>query len=91
MAMGKPVIATDVGGSPETIRNGVNGLLIPDGSSVAIANSVIELHHDKSEAENLGRRARAFVEDGRSWQTIAGLTLRTYEETIRISVPICDH
>ncbi len=40
MGSGTPVIATNVGGIPEIVRNGQEGLLIPSGSSEQLANAI---------------------------------------------------
>ena len=43
MASGLPVIGTDVGGIPEIIRDGQNGLLVPPNQPDLLANAIIEL------------------------------------------------
>jgi glycosyltransferase involved in cell wall biosynthesis len=43
MAAGKPVIATDVGGIPEMIDNGVTGLLVPPADEQALAGALVRL------------------------------------------------
>jgi len=37
----KPMIATSVGGMPETIHNGETGLIVPPGDSAALADAVV--------------------------------------------------
>jgi len=39
LAVGTPVIATAVGGIPEIVRDGENGLLVPPGDPVALAST----------------------------------------------------
>ena len=48
MAMGVPVIASDVGGVAEIIQHGVNGLVVPLGDAVALRDAVIKLIADKA-------------------------------------------
>jgi len=46
MATGLPVVATEVGGSPEVVRNGVTGLIVPPEDSGALARALIALLRD---------------------------------------------
>ena len=52
MGVGLPVIATDVGGANEVIKNDVNGLLIEPDNTDAIHKAVLRLYNDR---ELLGR------------------------------------
>src|SRR5262249_38673083 len=61
MAAGVPVVATRVGGTPEAIRDGVNGLLVPPGDAKALADAVCQVLDDPELAERLGRAARQSV------------------------------
>ncbi len=47
MAAGLPVIATNVGGISEILKNKENGLLIPPDDDFAMANAIDQLFHDK--------------------------------------------
>lgn len=51
MTLGKPVVATDVNGSRDYIRDGVTGLLVPPGDSAALAAAINRL----LDAPDLGR------------------------------------
>jgi glycosyltransferase involved in cell wall biosynthesis len=57
MAMGKPVIATAVGGIPEIVDSGVTGYLHQHGDSKGLAASIIALVEDPERARLIGRRA----------------------------------
>jgi L-malate glycosyltransferase len=61
MAMGLPVVATEVGGTPAIIEHEVTGLLVPAGDSAAIAKAVIRLAETPELAHRLGSAARARV------------------------------
>jgi glycosyltransferase involved in cell wall biosynthesis len=64
MALSKPVIATDFGGSRELIKNGHSGYLIPAFDDTALAEK-IELIADTPElAEYLGENGKKTVESG---------------------------
>ena len=46
----RPVIATDVGGLAETVRNGITGLVIPPDDPAALARAIASYYHDNLEA-----------------------------------------
>ncbi len=56
MAMGLPIIASKVGGIPELIDNGVNGILIEPRSPQQIASSIIYLLENRDIAKKMGER-----------------------------------
>jgi glycosyltransferase involved in cell wall biosynthesis len=59
MAMGVPVVATNVGGPAEIIRHGHDGLTLPPQRPDLWADALAELLADPSELAAMGRRARA--------------------------------
>lgn len=61
MAFGKPVVATAVGGIPEVISAGEEGLLAPMGDVELLAAQVNALLSNPSAAEGMGERGRAKV------------------------------
>ncbi|MGH9197935.1 MAG: glycosyltransferase, partial [Acidimicrobiia bacterium] len=81
MALGRPVIATRVGGIPEVITDQEHGLLVPPRDSRALAAGIVRLLKDRSESDALGRRAkeRAAAFDIR---TAVARTEALYEELI---------
>lgn len=58
MACGRAVIGTRVGGMPDVIRDGVDGLLIPPGDVVKLANAIINLLNHPQHRDQLGTAAR---------------------------------
>jgi glycosyltransferase involved in cell wall biosynthesis len=58
MAMGLPLVATDVPGTAAIIEHEVTGLLVPPGDSAAIAKAVIRLAETPELAQRLGAAAR---------------------------------
>jgi len=59
MAMGRPVIASAVGGLPDIVADGVTGLLVPPGDPAALASALSSLLLDPRKAEALGAAGRA--------------------------------
>jgi glycosyltransferase involved in cell wall biosynthesis len=58
MALGKAVIATNLGGVPEFVQDGVTGRLVPPGDHRALARAVLELLGDAAYREQLGSNGR---------------------------------
>jgi colanic acid/amylovoran biosynthesis glycosyltransferase len=63
MALGLPVIASAVNGTPEAVRDGETGYLFPSGDAAALAGRMKELIDDAEARERLGRRGRAVARD----------------------------
>jgi len=64
MAMEKPVVATDVGGTGEVVRHGHSGLLVPPKDPHALAVAVSEMLAQPARAHEMGRLGRRIVEEG---------------------------
>ncbi len=58
MAAGKAVVATRVGGNPELIREGVDGLLVAPGDSRALKEALLTLIEDPEKRQSMGQNAR---------------------------------
>lgn len=58
MAAGLPVVATRVGGSPEMIEDGLNGLLVPPRDPGALAQAICAVLDDRELARRLGYEAK---------------------------------
>jgi glycosyltransferase involved in cell wall biosynthesis len=62
MAMRLPVVSTAVGGSPELVREGQNGFLVPPGAPAALARRMLDLLRDERLRRRMGERGRRIVE-----------------------------
>ena len=58
MAMGKPVVATCVGGLPEVVDEGKTGLLVPPGDVSALSKAIVSLFHDPAGREHMSACGR---------------------------------
>lgn len=63
MAMRLPVVATRVGGTPEVVREGQNGYLVPPGAPAALARRLLDLLRDPALRRRMGERGRRIVEE----------------------------
>ena len=63
MALSRPVVASNVGGIPEMVEDGVSGLLVPPGDCDALATAIIRLLSDHPYADMLARRGHDLVHD----------------------------
>jgi glycosyltransferase involved in cell wall biosynthesis len=63
MAMGKPVVASRVGGIPEVVRDGLTGLLVSPGNPEALALALVRLLQDPNSRQGMGRAGKQRVEE----------------------------
>jgi glycosyltransferase involved in cell wall biosynthesis len=63
MALSRPVVASEVGGIPEMIENGVSGLLVPPNDHVALADAIVRLLSDHPYADMIAKRGHDLVHD----------------------------
>jgi glycosyltransferase involved in cell wall biosynthesis len=67
MALGKPLVATNVGGPLEIVENGISGLLVPPGDPERLAEAVERILGDRGLASTLSQgaveRANVFTEE----------------------------
>ena len=83
MASGVPVIAPNVGGVPDLIRDGENGLLIDPTSAESMRDAVARILHTPELAARLSRQARKDAEENYHPRTIARRHLEIYQEIVR--------
>jgi glycosyltransferase involved in cell wall biosynthesis len=63
MAVGVPVVASNIGGLTEIVEDNVSGILVPPGNSNAIAEAALFILTDEVKAKALGEAGRKRVED----------------------------
>jgi glycosyltransferase involved in cell wall biosynthesis len=83
MAWGRPVVATAVGGLPDAIRDGENGLLAPPGDVASLRSGIERLLTDSALRAKLGANARRTAEESYSWDRAVDSLLSVYAEASR--------
>lgn len=63
MLAGLPVVASDIGGIRDAVRDGETGLLVPAGTPAAIADAVLRLAGDPDLARRLARHGQMLARD----------------------------
>ena len=63
MAVGLPIVSTEVGSIPEIVADGVNGFVVPSRNPQALASAVIRLIKDEIMRQNFGRASRRLFEE----------------------------
>ena len=82
MAMGKPVVASNVGGASEMIADGESGFLVPPDDVPALTQVLCSLITDSDKIKLVGERARAKIKQELSLDVMAERTWRVYERLV---------
>lgn len=80
MAAGLPIVASQVGGLPEILDHGRNGVLVPGLQQAQFAAAVQGLMDEPQRARDYGARARHFIENDYSLRTAVRRVEATYRE-----------
>ncbi len=83
MAMGKPVVGTAIGGTPEQIEDGVTGLLVPPGDPEALAQALDRLLSDSDLRLAMGQAGRRRFLERFEFEPFYRRMLALYEEVLR--------
>jgi len=79
MSCGIPVIATNVGGIPELVEDGVSGYLVPFKSPEAIADRILRINSDPDLKSRLGETARRIVLERYGVEKVLSQYIEVYE------------
>ena len=82
MASGIPVVSSAVGGMPESVRDGVTGLLVPPCDPPALAAALMRLLDDPALRARLGEQGRRIVEQEFNTDAMIEGNLRVYRELL---------
>ncbi|MBD2205861.1 glycosyltransferase family 4 protein [Calothrix sp. FACHB-1219] len=79
MAMGLPVVVSQIGQLTDLIEHGVNGMLCPPGDAIALADTLETLWRSPHLRQSLGQAARKTVIANHTWDAIAQQILQIAE------------
>jgi glycosyltransferase involved in cell wall biosynthesis len=82
MAQGVPAIVTDVGGMPEIVVDGENGLVIKPGESDSLAAAILKLSADAQLKKRMGAEARKRIATAFNVETTITQTAAVYDEVL---------
>jgi glycosyltransferase involved in cell wall biosynthesis len=82
-AFARPVVATRVGGFPETVADGITGLLVPPADAAALAAALLRLLSDDRVCRRMGAAARQQAEAAHDWGRVAEETRTLYQTLAR--------
>lgn len=80
MGLGRPIVATDVGGNRELV-NGDAGTIVPVGNPMKLAQAVLDLMYDPQAADRMRVRGPEIFRERFSLQTMVSAYERLYTET----------
>jgi glycosyltransferase involved in cell wall biosynthesis len=80
MALGKPVIATNVKPIKRILEETRSGIVVPSGDYIRMAEGIIKLHDNKEYARKLGINGRKAVETKYNWKHEAKRLVQIYDE-----------
>ncbi len=82
MLMGLPIVGTKVGGIPEAVRDGENGLLVPPKKPEALAHAICHLLKNRARRERFGRAGKKIVQQFDIRETVRQ-TAANYADLLR--------
>ncbi|NLC52330.1 MAG: glycosyltransferase, partial [Firmicutes bacterium] len=82
-ACGITVVASDVGGLREVVREGVGGLFAPPADPEALAAQLLQLADSPDQRRAMGLQARQWVEKHFDWQENAARMEKIYRSLLR--------
>jgi glycosyltransferase involved in cell wall biosynthesis len=88
MAMGLPVVASAVGGIPEVIDDGVNGVLLKESTGREIASVFRQLMSGSRESNEMGAVARRYVMEHRSFKPLLARLIGLHLEVAKRSTGV---
>ena len=86
MALGVPVVATDIGGNRELVQQGRTGLLVPGGQHQALSSAVLTVLRSSDLAHTLRANARAMIDERFTLERMVGSYEHLYCELLGVEL-----
>lgn len=84
MRCGLPIIASDVGGVKEAVKQSINGFLIPKDDEQELLNRVAQLLTNPRMRLEMGKHGKSIYEEHFTFKKMMGKTLSFYEKTVEM-------
>jgi len=84
MALGKPVVATDIGGAREIVEDGRTGLVVPPRDPDALARAIVQILQREDRGRAMGEEGRRRVKTEFSVRRLTESTLRAYRRALEL-------
>ena len=81
-ALGRPVVATDVGGLPDVVENGRTGFLVPPAAPEALGQALLKIISNPELAQEMGSYAHHLSQTRYAWEPIGAQIVSLYREQI---------
>jgi len=85
-AVGTPVVASDIAGYRDVVRDGTDGLLVPRGDATVLAETLHDLALDPERAREMGQAAAVHARRF-AWRHVADEVLQAYEDAVAVPAP----
>jgi glycosyltransferase involved in cell wall biosynthesis len=82
-SVGKPVVATRVGGLPDIVEDGKSGYLVPPGNPEKLATAILRILKDSILAKEMGTYAKELSETRFAWNPIASTVANVYRDFLK--------
>jgi glycosyltransferase involved in cell wall biosynthesis len=82
MALARPIVTTDVGGTPELVVNGETGFLVQPGDRAALTRAFLELAADRAAADAMGEAGRRLQRERFTGERMVDEYERAFAESV---------
>lgn len=84
LALGIPVVVTRKGGLPDIVQNGVNGMVVPYGKQIIMAQAVKEILENEKKRNEMGFAAKQYAKNVLSPKLITDRIEQIYDKALKI-------